>query len=90
MIHPVAGGQEGKIHELKADVFEADRLNIKLFELLDKNCGQQKNYFWNLAKDKNLADWYLTAEETKIHNMANHVGLPNLSVDVKMDFKFGV
>lgn len=76
MIHDVATVSFGKIEELKSDVGEAERLNIKIFELLNEQCGQPKGYFQKLVAEKKHTNWYLDSKEVLKHGLADHVGLP--------------
>lgn len=76
MIHDVATVSFGKIEELKSDVGEAERLNIKIFELLNDRCGQTKGYFQKLVAEKKHTNWYLESKEVLKHGLADHVGLP--------------
>lgn len=82
MIHDVSSGAWGKIEELKADVKEADRLNEIVYKMMAQNCGKPDNYFIKLMDKKKHADWYLDADEAKKHNMANHLRVPKLVIDV--------
>jgi ATP-dependent Clp protease protease subunit len=88
MIHDVASCAWGKVEDIKVDLKEADRLNQVIFEILAKNCGKPKNYFKNLVKKRNHLDWFLNAEETVSHNIANYIGEPtfNLSIDFNLTF----
>jgi ATP-dependent Clp endopeptidase proteolytic subunit ClpP len=76
MIHDVATISFGKIEELKSDVGEAERLNIKIFELLNEKCGQPKGYFQKFVAEKKHTNWYLESKEVLKHGLADHVGLP--------------
>jgi ATP-dependent protease ClpP protease subunit len=76
MVHDVATVSFGKIEELKADVGEAERLNIKIFELLNNKCSKPKGYFQKIVADKKHTNWYLDAKEVIKHGLADHVGLP--------------
>lgn len=76
MVHDVATVSFGKIEELKADVGEAERLNIKIFELLNNKCNKPKGYFQKIVADKKHTNWYLDAKEVLKHGLADHVGLP--------------
>lgn len=82
MIHDVSSGMLGKIEELKADVKEAERLNDIVYKMMAQNCGKNDNYFTKLVDKKKHADWYLDAEEAKKHNLANHLRVPKLTIDV--------
>ena len=76
MIHDVATVSFGKIEELKSDVGEAERLNIKIFELLNERCAKNKGYFQKIVAEKKHTNWYLDSKEVLKHGLADHVGLP--------------
>jgi ATP-dependent protease ClpP protease subunit len=76
MVHDVATISFGKIEELKADVGEAERLNIKIFEMLNDRCGKPKGYFQKIVAEKKHTNWYLESKEVLKHGLADHVGLP--------------
>lgn len=76
MVHDAATISFGKIEDLKADVGEAERLNNKIFELLNERCNQKKGYFQGLVAQKKHANWYLDAKEVLRHGLADHIGLP--------------
>lgn len=76
MIHDVATVSFGKIEELKSDVGEAERLNIKIFEMLNDRCNKPKGYFQKIVAEKKHTNWYLDSKEVLKHGLADHVGLP--------------
>ena len=83
LIHDVSAGSMGKVHELRSAVDEAERINKLAYETMAKNIGKPKNYFLNMMKDnKHHADWFLTAKEAKDINLANHIKIPNIKIDV--------
>ena len=88
MIHDVSSWAHGKIEELKADVKEADRLNGIVYKMMAQNCGKADNYFIKLMDKKKHADWYLDADEAKKHNLANHLRVPKLSIDISVGIGF--
>ena len=87
MIHDVSSGMFGKVTELKADVKEAERLNKKIFTMMDKNCDKPDGFFIKKLKEKDRADWYLTAKKAKKVNLINHLRVPTLTVDVDVKIK---
>lgn len=76
MVHDVASISIGKIEELKADVFEGERLNNKIFDLLDQTCGKGKGHFRKIIAEKKHVNWYLDAKDVLKHGIADHIGLP--------------
>ena len=88
MIHDVSSWAQGKVEELKADVKEADRLNDIVYKMMAQNCGKADNYFVKLMDKKKHADWYLDAQEAKKHNLANHLRVPKLTIDIDVSIGF--
>lgn len=88
MIHDVSSGSFGKTEEIKADAKEVDRLNDLIYGLMARNVGKHDRYFWDIVQSKGRADWFLTAQEAKDHNLANQLRVPTLKVSFKMDVEF--
>ena len=83
LIHDVSAMSMGKVHELRTSVDEAERLNKLAYETMAKNIGKPKNYFLNMLRDnKHHADWFLTAKEAKEINLANHIKIPTIKIDI--------
>lgn len=89
MIHDVSAGAIGKIEELKANSEEANRLNEQVFKMMAQNIGKSDKYFLKRIHEKGHADWYLTPEECKKINLANHLRVPvlNIKIDVEMELE---
>ena len=83
-IHDVSNFVHGKVEEIKADAAETERLQQTIFKLMANNVGKSENYFLDIIHAKGHADWYLTPEECKEHNLANHLRLPSLKVQVEL------
>lgn len=88
MLHDASSWTNGKVEEVKSDASELDRLNNLIFKLIAKNCGQKDEYFLDLIHHKGHSDWYLTAKECKRHKLATHIGIPELKVEVAVNYKF--
>lgn len=88
MIHDVSSVDLGKVEELKAGAKEADRLNSEIYTMMARNCGKKDDYFMKIVDKKKHADWFLTAEEAKKHNMANHLRVPKIHIKVSVDIDF--
>lgn len=76
MVHDAATVSFGKIEELKADVGEAERLNIKIFNLLNEKCDKPKGYFQKIVAEKKHVNWFLEPKEVVKHGLADHIGIP--------------
>jgi ATP-dependent Clp protease protease subunit len=89
MIHDVSSMSFGKNEETKASAEESDRLNQKIFEMMATNCGKKKSHFLDEVHQRGHADWFLTAEDSKKHGLANHLHVPTMTinVDVTIDFE---
>lgn len=88
MIHDVAGGAHGKVEEIKADAAEIDRLNKLIYTWMAENTGHEADYFMNIVHERGHADWFLTAEEAKKHQLVNHIRVPKFAINVGVDIKF--
>jgi ATP-dependent Clp protease protease subunit len=88
MIHDVSSMKWGKVEEVKAGAEETERLNKKVYRMMAKNCGQPKEYFLDLIHEKGHADWFLDSNEAKKHKLANHLRVPELKIETKVNFKF--
>lgn len=88
MIHDVSSMERGKVEEIKASAEETERLNKKIYSMMAKNCGHHQEYFLDIVHEKGHADWFLEADECKKHNLANHLRIPQLKINVNVDFDF--
>ena len=88
MIHDVSSMDMGKIEELKASAKEADRLNTIIYTMMAQNCGKKDDYFMKIVDKKKHADWFLDAEEAQSHNLANHLRIPTLRINVAVEYDF--
>ena len=86
MIHDVASGAFGKVEEIKSDAKEVDRLNKKVYEMMARNCGKPSDYFLKLVHEKGHADWYLDAQDSKSHNIANELRVPTLTCKIELKY----
>jgi ATP-dependent protease ClpP protease subunit len=86
MIHHVSLWAFGKIQEVEARSAQGRILNDKVYKMMAENCDQGENYFLDLVqKEKANADWYLTAEEAKKHNLACKLRVPKMRTTVKVE-----
>ena len=88
MIHDVSSMDRGKVEEIKASAEETERLNKKIYHMMAENCGQHKDYFLDIVHQKGHADWFLEPDEAKKHNLANHLRIPQMKIDVDVRFDF--
>jgi ATP-dependent Clp protease protease subunit len=88
MLHDASTWSGGKTEEIKADAKEVERLNSLIFRILARNCGQKEDYFTKLVHEKGHADWFLTAKEARKHKLCTNIGIPELRVDISVNYKF--
>lgn len=88
MLHDASTWSGGKTEEVKADAQELERLNNLIFRMIARNCGQKEDYFINIIHDKGHADWYLTAKDARKHKLCTSIGIPELTVEVGVTYKF--
>lgn len=87
MIHDVSSGALGKVEELKSSAEEANRLNEKVYQMMARNTGHPDKFYWDMVQEKGRADWFIEAEEAKRLNLANHLRLPKLNMEVKVEME---
>tara|TARA_R100000008_G_scaffold86044_2_gene77647 strand:- start:238 stop:840 length:603 start_codon:yes stop_codon:yes gene_type:complete len=88
MIHDVSSMERGKVEEIKASAEETERLNQKIYSMMAQNCGHHQSYFLDIVHEKGHADWFLESDEAKKHNLANHLHVPHMKIDVSVNFDF--
>tara|TARA_R110000787_G_scaffold131270_3_gene243218 strand:- start:156 stop:761 length:606 start_codon:yes stop_codon:yes gene_type:complete len=88
MIHDVSSMGWGKVEEIKASAEETDRLNQKIYKMMAENCGQDQDYFIDIVHHRGHADWFITPDLCKRHNLANHLRVPELKIETKVQFSF--
>ena len=87
MVHDVSSGALGKAEEILSSAQEVKRLQDWTMQVLDTNCGKQSGFFNEKLKEKDRADWYMTADECIEIGIADKIGVPTLEVAVKLEMK---
>jgi len=87
MIHDVSSMDFGKVEELKAGAKEADRLNKIIYKMMAQNCGHDDDYFMEIVDKKKHADWFIDAKEASKHNLANHIRIPTIDIDISVKIR---
>lgn len=88
MFHPASAGTQGTVDDMEISVEEARRLNEAIMKIAAKNVGKPESFFTKLLKDKNNSDLYMTAEQAIAHGIANKIGIPKFTLDVKYEIGF--
>ena len=87
MVHQVSSGVEGKAEEIEAGALGIKKANKMAFEILDENTGKPGGYWKELLKKHDFADIHLSPKQALKHNLINHVGTPELQIEVKVEVK---
>jgi ATP-dependent Clp protease protease subunit len=88
MVHDVSMGSRGKVEDLKASVKEGERLRNLIMRKMALRCGHKdKDHFIKIMESKRNVDWYLSARDAKKHKVVDHIGVPNLEVDVSVNIQ---
>lgn len=86
MVHDISWDNgEGKAEEIRVGAKETDRLNKKMWRLMEKNIGQPSGYLSRMVQERGRTDWYMTAKEALRHNIANHLRVPSLRTTVRVE-----
>lgn len=82
LVHEVSSGTWGKVTDMEVDTNHGTELNKKLFGILNRNCGQSKNYFQELLLKNGNADLYFDAKAAKKHGLIDEIGYLDFRVEV--------
>lgn len=89
MLHDVSWDEaSGKSEEIRVGAKETDRLNKKMWRIMEKNIRQPAGYLWTLVQERGRTDWYMNAKEAQRHNIANHIRIPALRTAVRVEMAF--
>lgn len=88
LIHDVSSWSMGKVEEIKMHAKEAERLNKLVYTLMANNCAVDENYYYDIVAEKRGADWFLSPEECVECKLANKIGLPSFTTEVKVQHTF--
>ena len=56
--------------------------------MMAQNCAKKDDYFLKIVDKKKHADWFLDADDAKKHNLANHLRVPKLNIDISVNIDF--
>jgi ATP-dependent Clp protease protease subunit len=90
MMHDSIHAAFGKLADVRNDAAESARLHKLLMDRLDKNCGKKPGYWAKLLSDNNNVDLFFTPAEAVKHGLADAVGLPQMIVQIGVEFSYGV
>ena len=76
------------LEDLKANTAESQRLNDKVYEMMAQNCGKPDDFFKKKVHEIGHADLYVTPKDAKKWNLANHLRLPKLDINIKVEMNF--
>jgi ATP-dependent Clp protease protease subunit len=93
MIHDVStvlseDNKSRKTEEIKSDAKESDRINKKLYRILDKNSGRPFGYHWRQVQKMGRVDWYLDAKSALKNGYADHIRIPIIKTSVQLNVEF--
>jgi ATP-dependent protease ClpP protease subunit len=90
MIHDIGSWTGGKNEDIKSDSKHIDWLNQTVYKRASKHLGHKDTYLLDLIKkEHHHVDWYLTAKDAKKHKIVNHLRVPKMHVEVKLNITFG-
>jgi len=91
MIHDVSTWEpRSKSEEIQVAARETDRVNKKLYSIIDQNCGHKAGYTWDIVHKRGRTDWYMSPKQAVEHGYASHVGVPKLSTRIRIEMEFGL
>ena len=89
MIHSAwETGISGNAEEVRVNANELMRINKKILEIMSKNCGHHKDYFYNIMTENKNTDWFLNPKEAQKHKIINSVKIPEYKIRVSTEISF--
>lgn len=88
LVHNISGYVGGGTEDIEAYGKYTRLLEDTIFSLVDKRCGNPKNYIRNLLSKKNNADLFVTPRQAIKHNWCDFIGSPTLTVKVSVNYEF--
>ncbi len=88
MIHDIADSLDDKLENIKNEVKHLEFLNQNVYKRMARRLGHPDNYFISLMRQSRNIDLYLTGKEAKRHRIANHLKIPKLELNIKVEYKW--
>jgi ATP-dependent protease ClpP protease subunit len=86
MVHDVSISElDGKLGDIENETKELKRLNKKLYAIMSTD-PDDPDFYTRKARSKHHKDWYMTPQKAKDINLANHIGIPFVTVNVAPSF----
>jgi ATP-dependent Clp protease protease subunit len=76
MIHEMSAGAFGSIDDIKTEIKECDRLNVRLMTLIAEKCGKTYDDLKAIIVANGGRELYLDAKESKAFGLVEQVGMP--------------
>ncbi len=87
LVHEISAGTYGKQTDMNNDLGFFDALNVKLLNMLDKYCNQEKGYFKAALHNQGNADIYYSAQQAKNVGLIDKVKSPSFEILVEQRFR---
>lgn len=88
MVHQVSSMHWDKLNELEAGIAETRFLNDEIYKEVAKNCEKNETFFLDKMKEKQNADWFFGAKEAVEMGMAQHIKIPQMTRNIKVEYTF--
>jgi ATP-dependent Clp endopeptidase proteolytic subunit ClpP len=90
MIHDGWDVAHGKTAEVESKAAECRRVSDLTDTYMDRACGKADGYFKKLVHDHDHSEVFLTPRQCIKHWLANHIGLPVMTVHVGVQYGFDI
>ena len=88
LVHDITYGFFGKDEDIQAEAHYTRRLKNRLFNFIARNCGHPADYFLKMIREANNTNVYLSSRQALKHNIVNHIGVPSLTTNIKVETIF--
>ncbi len=74
-----------KATDMKIDAQETNRLNKKLWRLMERAINRPCGSLWDEFNKRSRSEWYITPKEALRLNLANKIGIPTLRTTISVE-----
>ncbi len=86
MMHEITsdGDKDTKATDIKIEAKETNRLNRKLWKLMERDTGCPMGSLWAEFNRRHRSDWSIPPKDALRLNITNHIGIPTLKTTVSV------
>ncbi len=76
-----------KSENITTEAKQTEIICDRIFQIMDRNCKQKKNTLKKKVLENGNIDIFLSATEAKKFGLIDHIGIPQLEINTRVEFK---